>query len=1098
MVDPFTATVFGLGIGDVLSMVLFLFSERSGRKSAQDILRELKEGTVIRDYLEWLRRQDQQKLVTAIDTNKDTLLNEIGTLGSELYGLSDAIRREVQAGHRDLADRLVELNKHFLPPVLSPVPLGRRPLASVPMMGRDEELARLHKCVEDAVISGQPGCGKTYLLYHYGKQVGGQFLLTDNPDTAAKIVLSGCPPVVFIDDAAEKADLIRRLLHVRKEYGLQFRLVVVCWPFESDGLIAATGLPRANVIELPLLGRQVIADLVKSVVKDAGYIAPNPVVYEINNQAAGRPGLAVDLTLASLQDDIQKVMRGDTLAQRIGQFCMQAAGPKAIPILAAFAVGGKAGVHMQTIADALGISILDIHGATKNLAPGGVIEEMSKSHLAVIPAALRRALLKNTFFSPGAITLPLPTYESLLGHCPNRDDALVTLLDAVAAGASADAFWLTRVVEQSKSSKVWESYAWAGPRQCEYVFKEKPDMAPSIIAPALHHVPDRAIGWLLDQAVSDKRPLHSFADAPMRQLDDWVAAGKPGSPEAVQRRMTLFNAGEAWLKAGGDLTTAIRALTRCLTFSYGSTESDPGDGMKITIFSGLLTPPELEKVFALWPRLVEILKKSGVPDWKPITSVISMWLRPYNRFGKDPGAEYMAHTKPRAKQMIEDILRLCGDHNGLLRWAYMHADEAGLDPKTVPVSDEYMALFPVERLRTDWEKEETEAAAAAKRVVDDWQKLPFDEITDRLRRYESESASMESSWPRLTPNVCRCLAKNVQPTAAQVLRMMDVGLPSDLVEPFVVQALGKGPEADTLMRRCLADDKYQHLAVFYTLTGQAAHMYDEVAPLLPKHTQMIEHTYYREAAPEPIVRKLLNHDDPAVRLAAALSEFRSGPKHQVRERLKEAWRHAIVEGVVVQKESHQLRHIYDLNELVAYDRTLAYDILSGMLGQGESVMSLWDLDPLAPLVGALNQAERSKLLDKCEPLLVSDLVGALVGEDLALYKQLLANPKLKHQHLKPLIGDPSSPGWTDKALLALQAGYSAERVAHGVMASSWGWSGKESNVWQKWIDAFKPLLIHADPRIQEVGRAGVEWATAAREQAIQREKYREIHGRFIE
>lgn len=1094
--DPVSA--LGLGIGDILSMMLFLVDQRGSRRAAQDIQRELKNGNVIRDYLEWLRRQDHQALVAAIATSQDKLLQEIATLGTDICGFTELVRREVQTANRDLADRLDDLNRRFIPPMLSPAPLRARPLTAVPLLGRDCDLAWLHNCKGDAVVFGQPGCGKTYLLYHYGQQVGGRFLLTEEPNAAVQAVIAGCPSVIFIDDVASKTDLVLRLLHLRQEHGLKFKLVLVCWPFELDGLLFTTGLSRSITLELPLLGRQVIAEIVQSVVKDAGYIAPTSVIREINNQAAGRPGLAVALAIASLHEDLQRVMRGDTLLQFLGQFYGRVAGTKATPVLAAFAVGGKGGMDMEVVARSLSLSVLDVHAMAKSMAPGGVLETLSSTQLVARPSALRRAVLKEVFFNPTQPCLPRTTYETLLKACPDRDAALKALLDAAHVDALMDASWLRSLIAQSRDPKVWESYAALGRSHCEWILDKHPEHLAHIIDPALHYVPERIIPRVLDQAVGDRRALNARPEAPLRQLGDWVSHGRGGTPEAIRRRKDLFSATARWLQAGGDYSTALAAFGFCFRLGYEFTDTDAGDGMTVTFSSGLLTPAEAKEVETLWPLLLEVVKTRGILDWKPLLGIIYSWLRPHTNFGKDPGVEYEVVTKPVARRMIKDLVAICGGHNGFLRWVHTHADEAGLDSSTVPVSEEYMLLFPPERFTDGWKEEEKIHLRQAEQLAESWRSLSFAEIVSRLKRYESESSAMDRSWPRLTPIVCRIVAANRELTTEDMSAMMDVELAADLLEPFILRALETNVAMNDVLQHCLRHDRYRWMAIFHILTKPISSLMTAVEPMLGDYAHVIDHLGYRALLPEEVMDRLFRHDNPAVQLAAALCEFRSDRKRAVRSGLRSVWRVALLSGILAKDQIHDLRNIHDLQQIVAYDRSLAFDILSGMISRDPSSLSMWDVEPLLPLVAILTAEERRKLIDQCGSLLITDLVGVLVGDDADLFKHLLRNPSLHFHHLTPLVGDPNKASWAEKAIMALEAGYSAEKVSYAALGRHWGWSGRASTMWQGWVDSFKPLLAHADTRIQAIGQAGVNWSTANRDRELRNERYVDIHGRFDE
>lgn len=1089
---------FGTGIGLALSLVQFIWDQMNGKQAAHEFKREIEADRTIRDYLEWLRRQNYDELIHRIGTNEDKLLRELGNLGTDIHGLTNRVLGELQKSGDEIAKRVRELNVRFTLPVLSPVPLRTRPLTTVPLLARNSEMARLQQTTTDIVVSGQPGSGKTFLLYHFAQQCSGRFVLTKDPDTAVSAVINGCPPVLIVDDAARQTDLLRRLIHARREHGLSFMLIAVCWPFELEDVLYAMELPKASALELTLLPRSVIAELIQSVVKDAGYQAPNDVVREINNQATGRPGLAVALTQASLHEDFLAVMRGDTLAQVMEKLFESIVGGNAAQIMAAFSVGGKAGMEMETVSRVMGISILDLHTAVKDMAPGGVLEPISKTRLMGIPRAMRRAILKDVFFKPKGICLPRFIFEALLNSAPDHDEAIHSLLESAQAGADIDQAWLQSIISGCSSPKVWDAYAWLGADQCQFIMRNHPAMTPHIVDAALHYTPSLIITQMLSSAVNDTRALNSHPDTPLRKLADWVTHARPNTTDAVERRQVLLDSIKNWLDTGGDRATAFHALEPCFSLGFEMTEEDPGDGMKMTFSSGLLPLDNIDAIAALWPKFHEIARKHGIQDWKPFTEIIQGWIYPSSRFGQAGGDDYRAKTLPVAQRMIVDLVELCGAHNGFLRWAYIHAMEAGIDPSIIPVNEEFLRLYPVEHLSEDWQAEDKKNAENAEELVQSWEQLQFSEIIARLKRYESEAASMAHNWPRLSTYVCQLLAERHEESEANIIALITSGVPADLVDPFLVAAFKRGLSVDAALRECIVNDHYRHLAILHTLMCQSPQLFPDISSFLPNYTEYIEHLERGGNAPEDIMQALLTHKDKRVRLVAALLEFRSAPKEQVREGLKSEWRTAIAEGMAEYERARDLRHFYDLDKIIAYDRTLAFEILMAMASRDELSLSMWDLAPIMPLISALNREERLKLLDASKTLLLTEVPKVLIGNDTNLYRQFLANPEMNRHHLTPLIGSPISDGWADKALLALGAGYSVKDIAFAARGSHWSGIGPMSNMWQKWIDEFKPLLGHKDPRVQAIGQAGIEWSTTYRDEALAREKHDDIYGRFNE
>ena len=80
---------------------------------------------------------------------------------------------------------------------------------------------------------------------------------------------------------------------------------------------------------------------------------------ELTNQANGRPGLAVTLCWLCRNGDIHSVVSGQALFRDLRPL-LRSIGEKAATILGCFAVGGKAGMRMNIIAERLGVALLDV------------------------------------------------------------------------------------------------------------------------------------------------------------------------------------------------------------------------------------------------------------------------------------------------------------------------------------------------------------------------------------------------------------------------------------------------------------------------------------------------------------------------------------------------------------------------------------------------------------------------------------------------------------------------------------------------------------------------------------------------------------------
>jgi hypothetical protein len=123
-----------------------------------------------------------------------------------------------------------------------------------------------------------------------------------------------------------------------------------------------------------------------------------------------------------------------------------------------------------------------------------------------------------------------------------------------------------------------------------------------------------------------------------------------------------------------------------------------------------------------------------------------------------------------------------------------------------------------------------------------------------------------------------------------------------------------------------------------------------------------------------------------------------------------------------------------------------------------------------------------------------DMIREIVGRDPELYRFLLDIPSLQDYHLAPLRGHPEGAAWITMATTALDSGHEPEDIVRATRAGGWSWAGDESEMWKSWIAAYEALQSHTDPRLQEVGRLGVEYAKAHQNRALKTEHNEAVYG----
>jgi len=237
--------------------------------------------------------------------------------------------------------------------------------------------------------------------------------------------------------------------------------------------------------------------------------------------------------------------------------------------------------------------------------------------------------------------------------------------------------------------------------------------------------------------------------------------------------------------------------------------------------------------------------------------------------------------------------------------------------------------------------------------------------------------------------------------------------------------------------------------------------------------------------PENRLVALLTHPDRSISAAAATGEWQATPRGEVRESLKDFWRRAII---------NCLEREYEGEEIFRKNPSIAFEWLQLRITENR-IFSYHGGNLLNVALQVINLEHRKALLkDIGDGLWHDELIHGIVDDELEIYHDLLQNDRLKRFHLSPLAGNPTDV-WIDKALLALDAGYSPSDISQAVYGSFQSWSGNESMYWNQWAESFEPLLAHADPRIRTVGQIGKDRALAQRDKALARERLEDIYGR---
>lgn len=965
------------------------------------------------------------------------------------------------------------------PPALSVVPRSSRPQITKQLIGRDDDLAWLVNTNGDSLLVGQPGSGKTFLLQTLAKEYGGLFLIDSNPTQIAASIRAQNPEAIIVDDAHMYLDSLERLGQLRTELRAEFRIIATCWPGHKNDVLRSMQLPTSAVRCLALLTRDQVVELVKA----TGITWPNELVRELVDQAEGRPGLAATLCYLCLRGDIRQVALGEALLRDTRTTFERLLGPEATAIIAAFSLGGDGGMPMDTVAAHLGLSLTKAWQLVTALAAGGVLADCGDGRLSVRPPPLRHALVRDVFFS-GATSLP---YGELIRRSPDMTGTTITLIEARARGAAVPDDLLHEMINHATSYTVLESFSCLGTNECQWVLENHPDRLLAIANAALRLIPQKAVPLLLDLAIADRRPLHSNPDHPLRLIADWVKSARPGNREVISRRQTLLDVTLLWFTKSVDTFTTLQALEVALSPAFSDSETDPGRGLAFTFRHGLVTPSEMKAISSFWPKVNEFLRSTPIDNWGPMFELIRSWLYPEFVMGRVLG-ETLSLMRDFAHAMAIDVIRMNASHPGVLSRISRMFEQFEIS-LSVEIDPEFEALFPINDRDKDWEENQLQQIDAADRLAQKWALEDAEDIARCMVHYEIEARAAGLTWPRWSPYVAGKIASEVQIPSIWAYALIQAGADSDLVLPFLlVAASGGDPEYPKLLETCLREPRLHSAAVSASLSAASTPtglLNDVMSVLDDRFTNWIEAACIRREIPEDRVGVLLSHPNGSVAAAAATGIWQATPRGNIPKSLRTCWRSAVI---------NCLQGEYWGEEIFRKDPSIAFEWLKRRIKENCNFSSLGE-NLLKTALQVISLEHRKSLLEQIKSdFRYSEVVAGIVDDEPEVYRILLQNQFLRAFHMAPLAGEDLSSVWIVKALLALEAGYSASDIAQAVYAVFWTWSGDESAYWARWAQSFEPLLTHSDIRIRAIGQTGRDRALTARDKALDEERLEGIYG----
>jgi hypothetical protein len=986
------------------------------------------------------------------------------------------------------------------PPSLSVFPISSRPLIDVPPLGRDADIAKLANLSGHTVLAGQPGSGKTHLLFTVAKKCKALFVVDEEIMQIANEVRSIQPRFLIVDDAHTRLKLLKRLIHLRREIGADYYLMASCWPCQEDALCAALQITKSQCHLLEGLNQKQIRNIIQS----QGIFGPPDLVAEIIHQSQGKPGLAVTLCRLCLAAGVRNVVLGTALAEDIKQSFEPIWGPDATHLLALFSIGGTAGMTIASVARLMNNTPLVVRRLAEQLSAAGVLNALEEK-ITVEPLRLQQALVRDTFLTKYHLDL-----NPFLSETPDYEATTRVLIQAKALGGIlSDKLLRERLMTlKTWSNNAFNDYVHLGREEAEWVLDTFPEKLNAVAAVTLEITAEKTIEMLLDAALKVyKEKMHAYfpqrSSDMLPELKHWILSAKPNSPDVVQRRRNLAKTLASWFQRNKSQSIAVFATSLVLSIKYEDTSTPPGEFRNVIFHAGVTEQQHLGNIAALWQIVSPILHEADLSEGCNVADIFHTWIFPdFMHRGLDK--EYVKESRKHARSMMSDLLRAFTGkwthHHHLRRYAVCLGLEKLIESD--PVAE---VLFP-SREHTNWRKAQSQQMAAANKLADEWSARDPQIIVKLLISIDAQSQLAHLSCTRWDGYVCRRIAETTNKVTSWTQVFFTNIAPAHLIEPFL-DVLSKHNKsiAATWVSKAIEMPSLRCIGVSTVITHYppTSPLWLEASSFFSAFLPVIGTCILQKKVPEKNIKALIRFNEPVVATVAAINLWNANMVPRIPRGVFENWKNAILKSDSAENE-HHLQCIFNEYPDLAFQWIAKQldDINSGT--KAISVKSNIGRI-LPPDRSVMSKHQRRLLIDKISQNTGdSELTHALVAWDMELYDYLLSRKDLGNVRLDPLrVCNDSNQGntitdfderWQSMAIAAMQKGFSVEDIFWATQGGNCSWSGSWSEMYAAKMVPFEKLAHHSEPCLRKVGEFGASYFAKHRDDNLDREKRVAVRG----
>src|ERR1017187_9303790 len=990
------------------------------------------------------------------------------------------------------------------PPPLSLFPVTSRPLFDIPPLGRDDDIFKITNATGDVVLVGQPGSGKTHLLFTAAKKARGRFVVDEDVTRVADGVRSIQPRFLIVDDAHSRLEFLKRIKLLKQQIGAEYRIVASCWPGQEDAVISALQLTKANCHVLEGLPQKQI----KEVIQSQNIFGPEHLLAEIIHQSQGKPGLAVTLCRLCWESGTRDVVLGTALARDVKVTFEPLLGHEATQSLACFSIGGSAGMTLEAVGRLTNKNTFEVKRLVEQLAAAGVLDVAADNRISVHPLRLRQALVRDIFLTPPAVDL-----TPYLSEAPDFAATTRVLIEAKLMGGVLSDELIQQHLQQlslTDEQAAFERYARLGRYEAEWILDNFPVKLKAVAPITLHTCPEKTLDMLLESAVvvRNERSSQGWSardDDILPEIKRWILSAKPNDDDASKRRELLAASLAKWHTTNKDKFIAQIAAKLVLSIKHEDTSSPPGEPMTMTLHFGVVAQGQLSRIAALWPKILPILRETDPSQQSGIANIFHEWIHP-DFHGKNTPKEYEDESRSYARRMMAELLDAFTG-NWTMHYHLRHyAEKLGLLAK-VRIDPTAEILYPPHDY-SDWEIGEKRRQAAADILASQLSDKDPAIVADLLTTVEEQARAASISELSLGRHVCWRIAETTNKPAVWIKEMLDRGAPAILVEFFIAKiAVGNPSEAETWISLALDRPSLQMLGVDLVLKHCVADtpIWHKASPLFKNCIGMIKGCVLRKEVRSENLRSLLNHEESNVAGVVAASLWGIRDEAKIPDDLFQDWKRVIVRYVDEHQE-HILERVFPKYPDIAYEW-----IAWRLEGIRDDTRPFWfgiRYDRALPAaIHALTKGQKHELIDRLpRTSAVAELARSLVGRDMELFLPLLARVELEGVRLDPLRMDFGSglhaenvvhdfdDGWQKMAIAAMEKGFFAQDIFEATQPGGYGWSGSRSSMFAARLAPFEKLLQHTDARLRKVGKIGFDHFSIQRDQNLAHEKRAAIRG----